>query len=90
MDFEHLYQLLSDPTNFALILAIFAAVFTFVFGALYMYCCIVSMRGDLDLIRDEETGQPLNHVFFMNPFKKRPSVRAINMVVSETELNQSH
>lgn len=37
-------------------------------GFLYCYCCKIALRGDLDLITDEETGRPMNSAFFRNPF----------------------
>jgi hypothetical protein len=39
-------------------------------AAVYVRCCLWSMRGDLDLVVDEETGRSSNVAFFRNPFKK--------------------
>ena len=47
-------------------IAIFLLIFT-----VYAKCVICSMRGQLDLIVDEETRQPTSTMFFKNPFRKR-------------------
>ena len=62
---------LNDSTNFMIIVC--ALIFVMIVGllALYVACCICSLRGDLDLVTDEETGRPLNRAFFVNPFKRR-------------------
>ena len=49
-------------------------------GALYLYCCLCTLRGELDLITDEETGKPLNVAFFKNPFKKQRKKDAVELV----------
>ncbi len=36
--------------------------------AVYAYCLACALRGELDLVRDEETGRPINTARFVNPF----------------------
>lgn len=33
---------------------------------LYVICCYYAMKGKLDLVYDEETGEPLNSIKFTN------------------------
>ena len=69
--YNKMLHALNDSTNFMIIVC--ALIFVMIVGllALYAACCICSLRGDLDLVTDEETGRPLNRAFFVNPFKRR-------------------
>ena len=69
--FNQMLHALNDSTNFMIVLC--ALIFVMIVGllALYVACCICSLRGDLDLVTDEETGRPINRAFFVNPFKRR-------------------
>lgn len=69
-----LLHALSDSTNFMIILCVLIFVMIVGLLALYVACCICSLRGDLDLVTDEETGRPMNRAYFVNPFRRRSKV----------------
>lgn len=61
---------LVDSTNFVIVLCVLLVAIIIGLLGLYLVCCIMSLRGDLDLVTDEETGRPLNRAYFVNPFRK--------------------
>ena len=45
--------------------------------ALYAACLACALRGELDLVTDEETGRPTHTARFVNPFKRRRRDRKV-------------
>ena len=71
LDNETIMMHLTDPTNASIVLLMTMIVLIIGLGSIYIYCCMCTMRGELDLVTDEETRRPFNVVYFKNPFKRR-------------------
>lgn len=76
---NEMMHFLQDSTNFAIAFGVFILLFLCAVIGLYMACCICSMRGELDIVTDDETGKPINKIFFRNPFKKKEPILPVSV-----------
>ncbi len=67
----HSFTLSISGDATTLMLIIFLALSCLLVCGVYAACISCALRGDLDLIVDEETGRPMNTLHFVNPLRGR-------------------
>ena len=53
-----------SPDNYSTLFVIALIIITLIISAIYLFCLYSSLKGKLDFVYDQETGEPLNVIEF--------------------------